>query len=196
MNKKLFASALLSAGLLTTNIAFAQTAPNWDLVQASYIAMDIDEMNALDFTGFDLSGSKLINDNIFVVANYAALSDSVDGVNIDFDTYGVGVGYRYGLTNTTDAFVIVSLQSASVASTYGKADETGYGLTTGVRSMVSEQIELTGTLSYVSDSIDGTSETTFSATAFYHINSQFSVGAGYNTSSDASGYSFSARYSF
>lgn len=198
MNKKILASSLLSASLLTSNIAFAETAPNWDFIQASYVSMDIDEIDELDFTGFDISGSKLVSDNIFIAANYSALSDDYSSVSVDTDTYGIGIGYRYGLNSTTDALAILSVEGVSVKASFEgsseKVDDTGFGLTAGIRSMVTEQVELTGTVKYVN--IDSESDTAFSVNAFYHFNSQFSIGAGYSISSDLSGYNLSARYSF
>jgi len=198
MKKNILLSTLLTAGLLTTGVAIADTAPNWNLVQASYQSIDIDEASALDLTGFSFSGSKLLNDNVFVVANYSMLSDSYKGADIDYDSFSVGAGYRYALNATTDAFAIISYQDitfkASGNNDSGKFSDNGYGLEAGIRSMATDQVELTGAISYVN--IDGESETAATATAFYHINTQFAVGVGYTTSSDASGYSLTARYSF
>jgi len=198
MNKNIITSVLLATSLLTANVALAETAPGWDLVQISYASLEIDEADELDFTGFNLSGSKLINENVFVLASYTALSDSYEGVDLNVDTYAIGVGYRYGLNNTTDIYGSVSFQGAELkASGNGESDsidDTGYGLAVGIRSMVTDQVELSAAISYVS--IDSESDTAFSAAAFYNINDQFSVGAGFSTSSDASGYNLTARYSF
>jgi len=198
MNKNIITSVLLATSLLTANVALAETAPSWDLVQISYASLEIDEADELDFTGFNLSGSKLINENVFVLASYTALSDSYEGVDLNVDTYAIGVGYRYGLNNTTDIYGSVSFQGAELkASGNGESDsidDTGYGLAVGIRSMVTDQVELSAAISYVS--IDSESDTAFSAAAFYNINDQFSVGAGFSTSSDASGYNLTARYSF
>jgi len=198
MNKNIITSVLLATSLLTANVALAETAPSWDLVQISYASLEIDEADELDFTGFNLSGSKLINENVFVLASYTALSDSYEGVDLNVDTYAIGVGYRYGLNNTTDIYGSVSFQGAELkASDNGESDsidDTGYGLAVGIRSMVTDQVELSAAISYVS--IDSESDTAFSAAAFYNINDQFSVGAGFSTSSDASGYNLTARYSF
>ena len=201
MKKNILLSTLLSAGLLTTGAVVADTAPNWNLVQASYQSMDIDEASALDFTGFSFSGSKLLNDNVFVVANYSMLSDSYKGTDIDYDTFTVGAGYRYALNTTTDAFAILSYKNAKFKASgngeSGDFSDNGYSLEAGIRSMVTDQVELTGAISYVSIvSIVGESETAATATAFYHINTQFAVGVGYTTSNDASGYNLTARYSF
>lgn len=198
MNKYIITSALLATSLLTANVTLAETAPNWNLVQVSYASLEIDEADKLDFTGFNLSGSKLINKNVFVLASYTGLSDSYEDVDLDVNTYAIGVGYRYGLNNTTDIYGGVSFQGAEFkASGHGKSDsidDTGYGLAVGIRSMVTDQVELSAAIDYVS--IDSESDTAFSAAAFYNINDQFSVGAGFSTSSDASGYNLTARYSF
>lgn len=191
MKKVVLASALL----LSLGTVQAAESPRWDSASISYQSVDIDGDK---LTGFAISGSKLLGDDFFVAGSYGNASDDIDGVEVDFNTLSVGLGYRYSISQNTDFFGVASYEDWEVEASYqgfsASVSENGYGLKIGVRSMISEKIELSGTLQYV-DIADET-ETAFGVSALYNFTEQFSAGVGYIKEDDVDTLSVSAVYFF
>ena len=184
MKKVVLASALL------LSIGSVQAAENirWDSASLSYQSIDVDG-NKLK--GFAVSGTKLINDDVYVAASYFSASNddlSVQGDKVDADINGlsVGLGYRHTISSHTDLFGIVSYEDreADISFNGGSedSDDNGYGLEVGIRSLVLENIELAGSLNYI-DLGDG-SDTGFEVSAMYHFTDQFSASVGYADEGD------------
>lgn len=169
---------------------------DWNFVEAGYALTDIDGLSGFSPSGLAIAGSKLLDENIFIAASYSMLSDDFRGVDLDIDQVSAGIGYRYGLSSTTDVYVAASYEyfEVSANSGGGSADDSGYGLTIGVRSMLTEVFELSGSIGYVD--IDDDSETALSVAAYYYFSDQVSIGAHHSTSSDADTTGVSVRYSF
>lgn len=192
-------AVLVSALLLSFGSAQAAESPRWDRVSASYQSVDV---GSETLTGFGVSGSKLIGDDFFVTASYAKASDDVDvmgtNLDLDFNTLSAGLGYRYAIAKNSDVFGVVSYEDIEFKmSAQGVSDKTsdnGYGLTAGIRSMVSDKIELIGAVQYVDIADD--SETAFSVSGLYNFTEQFSAGLGYTKSDDVDTISVSATYFF
>lgn len=192
-------AVLVSALLLSVGAAQAAESPRWDRVSASYQSVDVDSET---LTGFGVSGSKLIGEDFFVTASYASSSDDIDvfgtKVDVDFNTLSAGLGYRYAISNNSDVFGVVSYEDVELdASAQGVSDsasDNGYGLTAGIRSMVSDKIELTGSIQYID--IADESETAFSVSGLYNFTEQFSAGLGYTKADDVDTISVSATYFF
>ena len=72
-------------------------------------------------------------------------------------------------------------------------DDNGYGITAGIRSMLSEQFELRGAIRYIDIEDD---ETAFEIGADYFFTPQFSFGATYVIADDVDLLGVSARYTF
>ena len=190
MKRTLLALAL---GVVSIN-AFA-AAPSWDYVQAGYVSTDFDDAD-IDFkpSGFSLSGAKLLGENVFVTGTYSQQSDDIFGVDIDLDMASLGLGYRYGLTQNTDFFGVVSYENIEISGAGESEDDNGYGLTAGVRSIVTDSVELRGAIRYLDIADDG--DTFFVAGADYFFSPQFAIGVSYETSSDLSFFNVNARYNF
>lgn len=185
--------------LTATPFASSAKAPNWNFIQGSYITAESDDSD-LEFEpdGFGIAGSFLLNENIYFNAGYSSLSDEIYNVDVDFNQGTLGLGYRHPLTENTDMYGGVSYEyvEAEVESDFGSdsADDSGYGLRLGVRSMVTDAIELTGQVAYIK--IDDESETAIGVAAFYHFNNNVSIGGGYSAQEDLDSLSASVRFSF
>lgn len=155
-------------------------------------------MNGLK--GFVLAGSALINESVFVLASWSKLSDEIGisgtSVDVDFTQYQIGAGYRYALTDSTDAYASVSFAGIDVAAeAFGESeseDETGYAISAGIRSMLTAQFELGGSIAYVD--IADESETSISATASYHFTDQFALSLSLSAADDTTTSVLSAQY--
>ena len=134
--------------------------------------------------------------------SYGSASDDIEvfssNVDVDFNTLSVGLGYRYSLSKTTDLFGVLSYEDMEVkASSQGNSEsesDNGYGLQIGIRSMLSEKVELSGSLQYL-DIADET-ETAIGVSALYNFTEQFSAGVGYSKSDDVDTITVSAVYFF
>jgi len=74
-------------------------------------------------------------------------------------------------------------------------DEDGYGVTAGVRGMIVDTVELTGSIGY-SDLGDGADGTAFSAGALYSFSDNFAVGLALGLEEDVTTYGVGARFYF
>jgi hypothetical protein len=190
---------LVSALLLSFGSVQAAESPRWDSASISYQSVDVDGDK---LTGFGISGSKLLGEDLFVIGGYANASDDINvfgsNVDLDFNTLSIGLGYRYALSQSSDFFGVVSYEDVEVEASYQGNSESmsdnGYGLTVGVRSMLSEQVELMGSIQYV-DVADET-ETAFSVSTLYNFTEQFSAGVGYSKADNDDRLSVSAVYFF
>ncbi|MEC7480868.1 MAG: outer membrane beta-barrel protein [Pseudomonadota bacterium] len=181
-------------GALSLN-AFAAS-PSYDFVKAGYVQADIEDAGDFEPSGFQIQGFKSLNENVYLTGRYGQLGEDVSGVDIDLDYASAGVGYRYGLTQNTDFFGEVTYEYVNLdveLDSISGEDDNGYGITAGIRSMLSEQFELRGAIRYI-DIEDN--ETAFEIGADYFFTPQFSFGATYVIADDVDLLGVSARYTF
>ena len=181
-------------GVLSLN-AFAAS-PSYDFVKAGYVQADIEDAGDFEPTGFQIQGFKSLNENVYLTGRYGQLGEDVSGVDIDLDYASAGVGYRYGLTQNTDFFGEVTYEYVNIdveLDSISGEDDNGYGITAGIRSMLSEQFELRGAIRYIDIEDD---ETAFEIGADYFFTPQFSFGATYVIADDVDLLGVSARYTF
>lgn len=181
-------------GALSLN-AFAAS-PSYDFVKAGYVQADIEDAGDFEPSGFQIQGFKSLNENVYLTGRYGQLGEDVSGVDIDLDYASAGVGYRYGLTQNTDFFGEVTYEYVNLdieLDSISGEDDNGYGITAGIRSMLSEQFELRGAIRYIDIEDD---ETAFEIGADYFFTPQFSFGATYVIADDVDLLGVSARYTF
>ena len=181
-------------GALSLN-AFAAS-PSYDFVKAGYVQADIEDAGDFEPSGFQIQGFKSLNENVYLTGRYGQLSEDEYGVDIDLDYASAGVGYRYGLTQNTDFFGEVTYEYVNIdveLDSISGEDDNGYGITAGIRSMLSEQFELRGAIRYIDIEDD---ETAFEIGADYFFTPQFSFGATYVIADDVDLLGVSARYTF
>ncbi|AMJ97432.1 hypothetical protein AVL55_04210 [Alteromonas macleodii] len=181
-------------GALSLN-TFAAS-PSYDFVKAGYVQADIEDAGDFEPSGFQIQGFKSLNENVYLTGRYGQLGEDVSGVDIDLDYASAGVGYRYGLTQNTDFFGEVTYEYVNIdveLDSISGEDDNGYGITAGIRSMLSEQFELRGAIRYIDIEDD---ETAFEIGADYFFTPQFSFGATYVIANDVDLLGVSARYTF
>ncbi|MEC9334158.1 MAG: outer membrane beta-barrel protein [Pseudomonadota bacterium] len=181
-------------GALSLN-TFAAS-PSYDFVKAGYVQADIEDAGDFEPSGFQIQGFKSLNENVYLTGGYGQLGEDVSGVDIDLDYASAGVGYRYGLTQNTDFFGEVTYEYVNIdveLDSISGEDDNGYGITAGIRSMLSEQFELRGAIRYIDIEDD---ETAFEIGADYFFTPQFSFGATYVIADDVDLLGVSARYTF
>ena len=189
--------ATFAAAAFFSTASLAES-PTWNLVEAGYGQADIDDISEISPSGFSILGSGLIGENVFIHGSYSILTDDFEGVDLDLDQMSVGLGYRYGLNETTDIYAAASYEYIEFAvSGFGESesdDDNGYGLTIGVRSRLTEQFEVDGSLGYVD--IADESETSFGVSGHYYFTDELAVGLSLSSTADINIYGISLRYAF
>jgi hypothetical protein len=178
MKKTILASAvlsLLSFGALADN-------PSFDMVEVGYTEFDFDDF---DIDGFELKASKSINDNFYIAGDYTNLTES--GVDLNLTT--VGFGYKNDFSSTSTFF-----SELDYAKFDGPGfDDDGYEVTVGVRTMMSDQLELKAAVEYLDIEGDTTSLVLGAA---YDLSDSLAIYTDYKYESDLSRYGVGVRFNF
>jgi len=185
--------------LLGTALVFASSSvfadgPSYNFIQVGYQEAKLDDdFFDIDGDGFGIGGSFEIAENWFIIAGYSSLGFDF---GVDLDQLSVGGGYHVGISDRTDVFATLSYLSAEVsASGFGSIDEDGYGVSVGLRSMLSDEFELNGSVGY-SDLGDGADGTAFGIGALYSFTSNFAIGLNLGFEEDVTMYGVGARFYF
>ena len=161
-------------------------------LEVGYQDIELDDFN-VDGDGFGLRGSFALTENWFMVVGYQA-ADFDFGA--DFDHAYLGAGYRTPINDRVDLFGSVSYLTADVsADGFNSIDEDGFGLTVGVRGLVTDQFELAGSFGY-SDLGDGVDGTAISAGALYSFTDVFALGIEIELDEDLTAFGIGARLYF
>jgi len=203
MKKLLLASTLLALSSASFAETAAEASPNWKFVEASYVSSTFDDdEDDIDASGYALKSSTTLGDNFLVTASYNTVSDEMNmygyDVEITLSQLSVGLGYKYNISQATDIYGIVSYRGyvAEVEAGGAKedADESGYGIELGAKTMLTPNLEVGGGLDYTS--VDGETDTGLVGTINYAFTTSFSIGAGVTTSSDITSVLATLRLSF
>ena len=154
-----------------------------------------------DYEGLTLTGSFEINKDMFVIARYVALTNTINvlglNVDLDFDEMSVGAGYHMPIDKKTDAVFTVSFDSAEVSTvvlgTKITADDTGILLTAGVRHNLNAKLELAGGIYHVTTN-DG--DTGIQGEVRYNIDNKMSAGLSYISGDFQDGLGLNFRVDF
>ena len=179
-------SLTIIASLTAASLSFTALAtPSWRYVEGGYSTMDFDGNGNFDPDGFTVASKYLLNENVYLNGELRYLEEG----NFDATTQTLGAGYRMPLNSTTDAFFGANFERVDTDG----GDETGYSINAGVRSMVTDQIELAGQVGYY-DLDDG--EATLKLGANYYFTPRWAVGVSWETIDDADITQVTARYTF
>ena len=180
--------ALLAATVISVPSVYAAS-PDFNYVEGGYAKIDVDD-TSYDPDGFKVSGSALVGKNVFLNGSYTDTSDEVANRDIDFNQLSLSLGYRMAASSNTDVYGVVSYEEAELES----YDQNGYGLTAGIRSRVTPNIELDGGVSYID--LDDDDDTYLNLGASYYFTPEAAVSISYRTSDDNDIMGIAARYSF
>ena len=167
--------------------------PSYNFVQANYqsVNLDLGGGSDVDGDGFGLGGSFEVGDSMFVFASYATTGFDFD---VDLNQLQVGLGYHAGLTDNTDFFATLAYVAAEVEVPGDSADDSGYGAAIGVRSHVSDLIQLIGEVAYVDFGNGG--ETAVGGSIWFNLTDSFALGLAASAADDVTTYGAGARFYF
>ena len=169
--------------------------PSFNFVELGYDFVELDLGGGVDVDGdgWAVGGSFEIGDNLFGFASYG---DTGFDFSVDLTQLQIGLGWRTPLSDSTDFFARAAYLNAEIdASGFGSIDESGYGLGIGVRSNISDLIELYGEIAYADLGSDSDS-TAVGAGIYFNISDGFALGLGASVDSDVTAYGARARFYF
>jgi opacity protein-like surface antigen len=213
--KRIGIAVLSAASLLAAGTA-AAAEPQWNYGQIGWIQSDGFEDNG-EGDGFKVDGSIGFLENFHFQLSYEDGTYDGTSADTDWDGYRTSLGYHQAINSNGNTQFIANINYFDIDfdEDGGEGDDTsdGYGLGFGLRSMLSDKVELEGMINWTKGSYDPVSgsdedytDTTLSVGGRYHWLPNISTGltltlnAGGSTAADSynSGDSalFDVRYSF
>ena len=181
--------------LLSVSPAFAGDL-SYNFVEIGYQKAEFDYDfggSSVDGDGYGISGSFEVGDSWFITASYGTLDFDF---GVDLDQLSVGGGFYMNLSERVDFFAVVSYIRAEVsASGFGSADEDGYGVAVGMRGLVTDKVEVSGSISYA-DLGSGADGTAIGVEGLYSFTDNFALGLGIQTDDDITMYGVNGRLYF
>ena len=170
---------------------------SYDYVQATYSSITDSGLGFdVDGDGFAVSGSFSVTPNIAVGALFGSTSyDDIFGVTVDATELNFGLVAHTSVSPGTDIFGSFSVVNAEVELSDGfntlTDDDTGNAIGAGIRSMISDKVEVNVALARV-DIFDD-SATDFGLGARFYVDQKISLGVAYVTGDDVDTLLLSAR---
>ncbi len=168
---------------------------SYNYIEAGFQRIEFDDVAGVDVDGdgFGIGGSFELNDDWFIRAGYST-ADLDFG--IDLDQTILGIGYRADISPATDVFATVSYVRADVSATgFGSFDDDGFGISVGVRGMLTDKVELSGSIGYI-DLDEGGDGTSVSAGGLYNFTDMFAAGVGIEVDEDVTTFGILGRLYF
>lgn len=180
-NKKILITTL--AFLMSGSVFAESNGLSYSHVGLGYQAAKLDSYG---FGGFGISGSKALNDSIYLVGAYSYLSswEKVDfgfgADNLNATVLNIGAGYHTPVNKNTDFFTDLILTNVEGKHLQDVVHANGYIINTGFRGMVTEIIELGASIYYDQIENDGEFGCSFSASAMVSAAPKISFGIVYD----------------
>ena len=187
--KRIGIAVLSAASLLAVGTA-AAAEPQWNYGQIGWIQSDGVEDNG-EGDGFKIDGSIGFLDNYHFQLSYEDGTYDGDGGyysdDIDWDGYRTSLGFHQAINSSGSTQIIANINYFDLEydedGAEGNVDNTGYGLGFGLRSMISEKVELEGMINWAKGEIDPDdssdldyTDTTLSVGGRYHWMPNISTG--------------------
>lgn len=186
--------ALIGVLMLSSAAAMAD-GPSYSYIQAAYEEVDVDFGGGIDADGdgFSIGGSVPVGDSWFIFAGYG--SSDLESV-IDLTVLTIGAGWHTSIAPNTDFFAALGFADGEVdVSGFGSEDDSGYSIEAGIRSMMSNELELYGSISQID--FDGFGDgTTLNAGLWYTVSGNLALGLGASFEDDITSYGVGVRLYF
>lgn len=187
-------SSLLLAGTASAQ----QSALSYNYIEGNVTKGEISDF---DFTTIGAELSIALGDALFVKGSVAE-GESDDKIfggqfsdNIDISAYTLGLGAHLPISSRTDFVTEVSYIKNEVGYRGFDQDADGYGVEAGIRTMLSDSVELAGSVNYVDgDDIDG--EIGFALDARFYLSQRLSLSVGYAERDEVTGLAAGVRFNF
>ncbi|MFL0811174.1 MAG: porin family protein [Agarilytica sp.] len=160
---------------LNSAIVVAET-PSFNKFEVGYGVTKNGESDVFDYDGLTLRGSYEFMDNLYVTGSYSDETQSekseLTDDKFEINSYSLGAGFYLPLGESNAFYMEASYADIEVEVDGVSQSEDGYIATTGIRSMVTDQLEIYGELSHLAFD---TQATTLSAGTRYHFTDNLGI---------------------
>jgi hypothetical protein len=191
--KSILKAVAVTSSLAVAQVAFAQKAStsqlspfSYSYIQAGYgsASLKTDGASSVTLDGFNISGSVALNETVFAIGSYQDSSGKVSGVTISVDSWSLGAGMRFPIAPSTDLVGTFSYINQKTGSSGGSSETTtGYSGDVGFRHLLSEAVEVNGTVGMTIAGDDNDRQTDWGLGVLVKVSKQSSVGLAYQGSS-------------
>ena len=169
---------------------------DYNFIEIGYQTVEIDDVLPgldVDGDGFGIRGVVEVAEQWYIVAAYRSIDFDF---GVDGDTLQLGGGYHVPISDRADLFADLSyLRAEASADGFASESDSGIGMRVGVRGMVSDRVELEGSLGYA-DFGGNNDGTTFSVGALYEFTPVVHGGVFFELEEDATALGVGARIYF
>jgi opacity protein-like surface antigen len=193
MQKEILA-AMAAALTLATSAAIAAE-PAYTFIEGGYQDVNLDKPDA-DGDGYTLRGSIAITPLLHLFGGYSTADldgAAPPGGRVDYDTWELGAGLSYALTERVHFVGEASYLNAELENAGFRSDDDGYGLYAGLRSRFAMPIELEGGVKYV-DIGDAGEDVLLKLGAHYFFTDQWAAGLSLDLGDDATAWGVNVRW--
>lgn len=187
--------------LMTGVLVLALTAPaaaeqpSYNYAGVGYETLELDLGGGIDIDGdgFNVYGSAEVAEHWHVAGGYSTVGLDF---GIDLNRLALGGGYHTAISDTTSFFADLSWVNWEVdaGSGFGSVDDDGYGASVGLRSNISDRLELMGKVSLI-DLGDGGDNTSIAGAAWYDFDG-FTLGLTAEFDDDITAFGVGGRFYF
>lgn len=181
-------ASCVSAGVVAQGIDADGSGLSYTYVDGRFVDFDND---GADGDGLRFRGSYELESNFLVVGSFGMFD--FDRADADLTVFSIGGGYYLPYAEGMDLVGTVELIRADIDANGFSDNDTGFGLTAGVRGLILDQLEGRAFANYVDVS---DSDIFVSLEADYWINEDISAGIGLDIGGDADEIRLGARWSF
>jgi hypothetical protein len=139
MRKFATLGAVVALGI--SGAAMAAESPSHSFVEAGYGYSEVGGGAALDGDGFNVGASFELPANFIVAASYRDYDYGAGNVS----ELSGGLGYKWALSDSFDFVTAASYEQVDVD---GSGEFTGFGVSVGVRGLLTDTVEMTANLKY------------------------------------------------
>ena len=184
-------ASLFSAPVWANEAGKSDTGLDYNYLGVDYASYTISSTSG--YAGYKVNGSVLVNQNIYLLANYF----NVDKSSTVYEKSNIGLGYRMPIAANADFFTSLAYYSQTKEQSTTKATNTGYNLSLGARAKISSDADITGAYSYIS--AGSYSYNNFNLSIKYNLTDAIYASGGYQSqtgSSSLSGYTLGLGLKF
>lgn len=186
-------ASLFSAPVWANEAGKSDTGLDYNYLGVDYAYYTISSTSG--YAGYKVNGSVLVNQNIYLLANYF----NVDKSSTVYEKSNIGLGYRMPIAANADFFTSLAYysQTKEQSTSPTKATNTGYNLSLGARAKISSDADITGGYSYIS--AGSNSYNNFNLSIKYNLTDAIYASGGYQSqtgSSSLSGYTLGLGLKF
>lgn len=211
MQKRHLLTLFAAASMAVSATAAYADAPRYDFVDLSYQSINDPSSEGLSSDhGYGFDASYAVTTNWLVSANYghenadfsfASVNGPANGT-VSGDSYELGIGYRFPLSDSVDLVPNLSYGSGhATASATGfisnSQTNSGYDAGVELRAMVTSAVELDANVDHLTP---GSATNQIGVGALYNFTHSFAVGLGYDVATsdgqNTTGWTLALRYYF